>query len=149
MLEAALIGTGGATIILGIVVLLLSRANSNITPTLVEYGKATIAAQKAQMLAEQQRDEYLAKSVKAELERDAANTQLTATQVDLTKVLEDHATQAVQEIRSAPSIIHALDVFNGVLQKVPRLSSTNTPPTTPSDHHSNPKPSPVLSTKLA
>lgn len=149
MIEAALIGTGAATAILAIALLLALRANNAVTPTLVEYGRATIVSQRAQMLAEQERDEYKARAVKAEAERDAANLQLTTTQAELTKVLEDHATETVEEIRSAPSIVHALDVLNELLQKVPRLPSADTTSPGTSAHHSNTGATPVLSTKLA
>lgn len=90
-------------------------------------GKAQVAAELAQRFAERTRDEALAAQTKAELERDAANEQLTRTQQALTKAREDNAHAAVVKIRNAPSVVDALGELDQLFAIVPEGTGASVP----------------------
>lgn len=90
-------------------------------------GKAQIAAELGQRLAERTRDEALAAQAKAEAERDAANEQLTRTQAALAKAVEENAHAAVVKIRNAPSVVDALSELDRLFAIVPEGADQTVP----------------------
>lgn len=123
----ALICSGGVGILAVVTIIILSTKLAAVTPGLVAMGKEQIVAMRAQAAAEIERDEAIVKQRAAEFAENEANRQLTKLHQEFADTLKENADALVRQIRFAPDIATALDIFNGVLPKVPIVRADTSP----------------------